>query len=87
MRYWFAFDVSYIDGNFFNFILFSISSVIEEGSMSVKVLVLFGIKLVKTFKRVSLSKVTWACISLPLKAFFQLKDSAVEFTASTLALF
>ena len=53
--------------------------------MPVQIFVLFGMKLVKTFKIVLLIKATSACISLPLKAFFQLKDST-EFIASVMVL-
>ena len=51
-----------------------------------KVFNLFGIKLLKMLKRVSLMKATRAWMSLPSKTFSQLKDSIAEFIASTLAL-
>ena len=51
-----------------------------------KVFVLFGTKLIKMFKRVSLNKATWAWMSLPSKAFSQLKDSIAEFIGPTLVL-
>ena len=35
----------------------------------------FDMKLLKMFKRVSLNQATWTWMSLPSKAFFQLKDA------------
>ena len=53
----------------FNFILFFISSFIQGGSLSLKLFVLLGPKLLKIFIRVSLNNSTCELIYLPLTAF------------------
>ena len=56
-----------------------------RGSLSLKIFILLGMKLLKMFIKVPLNNSTWELISLPLKAFSQLKDLIAKFMASILA--
>ena len=50
-----------------------------------KVLILFGMKILRIFLRVSLNNSLWELISMPLKAFPQLKGLIATFMALVLA--
>ena len=63
-----------------------ISSVKQGGSLSVKVFVLFGIKLLRVFGGVSLDTVAWAWMPLASNRFLRVRNSIAGFIASALPL-